>query len=261
MDSRMANGAPAHTWQSLECSTGVITNNPPKTRLGGRSRGRVASQSLVGALQDHWRCWRGQLAVRTPTRTGSPSTAGPPSTPPSWPPPRAAAAAGTRSAGESASPPVLPSARLERDVCRATAVDVSLSPCRQAGLTPPPPQHLQRTLQLHPAAGPAALLPLALRCPRRLLPAGPCRILHQLHGDRDPHAERGAPRDGCGCGCGAQLPRAPCSCTHAQQSPERGSNPSGQLPGPCLPPCLRGAGNSPPAPQPWELTAGQGGRG
>lgn len=221
----------------------------------------MASHGLAGALQDRWRCWGGRLAARTPTRIGSPSTAGPPSTPPSWPPPRAAAAAGTRSAGGSVSAPVLPNARSERDVRRAAAVDVSLSPCRQAGLTPPPPQHLQRTLQLHPAAGPAALLPLALRCPRRLLRAGPRRILQQLHGDWDPHAERGAPQDGRGCGCGAQLPRAPCSRPHTQQSPERGSKHSRQLPGPCLPPCLRGASNSPPASQPWELTAGQGGRG
>lgn len=118
---------------------------------------------------------------------------------------------------------------------------------------PSPPQHLQRALQLHPAVSPAALLPLAQRRPRRLLPAGPRRILHQLHRGRAPQAGRAAPQDGCGCGRGAQLPRAPCSRPDAHQSPERGSNPSGQLPSPCLPLCLRGAGNSPLPSQPWEL--------
>ncbi|XP_054080721.1 uncharacterized protein LOC128919420 isoform X2 [Rissa tridactyla] len=118
------------------------------------------------------------------------------------------------------------------------------------------PQHLQRALRLHPAAGPAALLPLARRRPRRLLPAGPRRILHQLHGHRAPWAGQAAPRHGRGCGCGAQLPRAPRSCPHAQQNPERGSNTIGQLPSPCLPPRRRGARNSPRPSQPWELMSG-----
>ncbi|XP_037267131.1 uncharacterized protein LOC119158843 [Falco rusticolus] len=57
------------------------------------------------------------------------------------------------------------------------------------------------------------------------------------------------PWHGCGCGRGAQLPRAPCSSPHTQQSPE-GLKPGGQLPSPCLPPCPREAGNSPFPPSP-----------
>ncbi|XP_029879282.2 receptor activity-modifying protein 2 isoform X1 [Aquila chrysaetos chrysaetos] len=215
----------------------------------GTSRTKVTTCTWM--RMDHWRSWGGRAAARTPTRTGSPSTAGPPSTLPSWPPPRAAAAAGTRSAGGSASAPAVPNACSERGLCGATVVHVS--PSQQAGLMPSPPQHLQRALQLHPAASPAALLPVAQRHPRHLLPAGPRRILHQLHRGQAPQAGRAAPQDGCGCGCGAQLPRAPCSRPDAHQSPERGSNPSGQLPSPCLPLCLRGAGNSPLPSQPWEL--------
>lgn len=131
--------------------------------------------------------------------------------------------------------------------------------CWQVGLMPPPPQHLQRALRLHPAAGPAALLPLAQCRPRRLLPAGPRRILHQLHGGQAPRAGWAAPRDGCGCGCGAWLPRAPGSRPHTQQSPERSSNPSRQLPSPCLPLHQRGASNSPLPSQPWEFMSGMSG--
>ncbi|XP_038024696.1 receptor activity-modifying protein 2 isoform X3 [Anas platyrhynchos] len=58
---------------------------------------------------DPRRCRGGRPAARTPTRTGWPYTAGPPSTPPSWPPPRAAAAAGSRSGAPTASSPPAPS--------------------------------------------------------------------------------------------------------------------------------------------------------
>ncbi|XP_074705818.1 uncharacterized protein LOC141934348 isoform X1 [Strix aluco] len=53
----------------------------------------------------------------------------------------------------------------------------------------------------------------------------------------------------------ASMPSS-CSRPHAQQSPERGSNPSRQLPSPWLPLRLRGAGNSPLPSQPWELRSG-----
>lgn len=118
-------GRLAHAGRSWECSPGVTPNSAPETGLGGRARGRVASQGLAGALQDRWRCWGGRPAARTPTGTGSPSTAGPPSMLLSWPPLRAAAAAGTRSAGGSASAPAVPNARSERGLCRAAAVDMS----------------------------------------------------------------------------------------------------------------------------------------
>ncbi|XP_030321594.1 uncharacterized protein LOC115599737 [Calypte anna] len=59
----------------------------------------TAPSVLPGHDLDHQRFWGSWPTARTPTRTGSPSTAESLSVPPSQPPPRAEAAAGSRSAG------------------------------------------------------------------------------------------------------------------------------------------------------------------
>lgn len=127
--SAQQSGCPTRAGQSWVSTQGCPQTDHQNRAWGKSWGGEVAFQGLAGALQDRRRCQGGQPAARTPTRTGSPSTAGPPSTPPSWLPLRAAAATGTRSAGGLVSAPAVPNAHSERDLCRAAAVGVSPALC------------------------------------------------------------------------------------------------------------------------------------